>query len=547
MPKILALPELLVSQIKAGEVIERPASALKEMMENAIDSGAKSLKVSIEKGGLSSIVVEDDGEGIDPEDLPMAFARHATSKIASFEDLSKAITMGFRGEALASIASVSRCKIISACEGAGAFEIEAEEGRVGTPVASSRQRGTTVSARDLFFYVPARRKFLRSEQTETSHCREAFSRAALSRPDMAMSFSKDGKIVYRLPSQTALERALALLGNTLSGAVAEVSSVHPPYAIEGFACPVGALPSGRETQLLFVNRRFVRDRLLSHAAKEALVQSRGLGRERDVAFVLFLSLPTEMVDANAHPAKTEVRFKDPRAAHQFVYKALADALAKLPAPPPDSHDAEPRRPLSAEPEDDLFGEAVRTAAGTSPEVSNNAERFLGPLRGGECAWDAGDALWLAPYESLWGVQGALEMSLLAESGELAGREQFIAPSALGLLNWRDILRTRSNQVQALGVDLEWIDNDSCRISFAPEGFDNCDWAASLTALGSALAAGKSDALTLCMALRKGLSPSALGHDEMWRAAAAWMSSRRLARELPHARRLDISSFPRSAP
>lgn len=535
MAKILQLPDTLVSQIKAGEVIERPASAVKEMMENALDSGAKSIKVSIEKGGLSLIKIEDDGEGIEQDDLPLAFARHATSKIRVFEDLFKTTTMGFRGEALASVASVARCKIVSARVGADAFEIEAEDGKIGQVRPSARRVGTTIEVRDLFFYVPARRKFLKSEQTESQHCTQAFARAAMSRPDVAMTLSKDGKVAYRLPAQTALERARALLGNVMSGLVAEVSAEHAPYRISGFACPVGALPSGRETQLLFVNNRFARDRLLTHAAKEALIQSRGLGREREVAFALFLALPTELVDANAHPAKTEVRFKDPRAAHQFVYKALSEALAKLPPPEPDSDGPRVNSPLASgsEREQDLFGEGPGSS-GAGPEVSNEAERFLGPLRGGLCAWDAGDGLWLAPLMALAAVPKALALAASAEEGTLLGREQLLPATASNLGPWRSILEARSSQTQALGLDLDWQDGESCSVAFAPDGFDNCDWSKSLWAIGSLLSQGKSDALALCCALASGLDLPAPGRDQAWMAAAAWMRERRLARELPGA-------------
>lgn len=540
MSKIRQLPDTLVSQIKAGEVVERPASALKELIDNAIDSGASSIKVNIEKGGLSLIQVEDDGEGIFETDLPLAFARHATSKIHTFEDLSHALTMGFRGEALASIASVSRCKIISARSNSPAFEIEAEEGRVHPVQHSNRQQGTTTIVRDLFFYVPARRKFLKSEPTEANYCRDAFSRAAMSRPDIAMSFSKDGKIVYRLPPQTALERAKTLLGNTLSGEIAVVEAEYPPYRITGFASPVGALPSGRETQMLFVNHRFARDKLLMHAAKEALIQSRGLGREREVAFVLFLELPPELVDANAHPAKTEVRFKDPRAAHQFVYKALSDALSKLPAASPDPAAHAPRPLASREPEQNIFGEPSEHAQPHQVmEVANEAERFLGPLRSGYCVWDAGDGLWIAPFSSLATVRSALDLAAMAESGELSGREQLIAPLAQGLSERKSILMSRVNQVQALGLDLEWIDSDSCHVSFAPEGFDNCDWSTSLNELGARLSESKRDALTLCHALCSGLPVPALGQDELWEAASTWMDERRLARELPGARMITL--------
>lgn len=536
---IRQLPETLINQIKAGEVVERPASALKEMMDNAIDSGATTIKASIEKGGLSLISVDDDGLGISVEDLPLAFARHATSKIETFEDLSTVTTMGFRGEALASLAAVSRCKIISKQAGLPAYEISAEEGIIGEVAPSSRQQGTTVSARDLFFYVPARRKFLKSEQTESNHCRDAFVRAAMSRPDIAMTFVKDGKMVYRLPIQTALERAKALIGPSFSGQVATVSATFGAFSITGFAAPMAALPSGKETQLLFVNKRYARDRLLSHAAKEALIQSRGLGRERDVAFVLFFDLPTELVDANAHPAKTEVRFRDPRGAHQFVSRALSDALATLP-PPIDPPLPAGHRPLEhhqpREAEMDLFGDRSAQQAGgpTQPIVSNDSEKFLGVLRGGMCAWDAKNGLWLASPASLSRLSMAIAMAGHAENGDLIGSHLLIPSQAEGLADVQLMLASRGNQLQALGLDIDWLPGGSCSVSSAPDGFDNCDWAESLRALALAFASGRSDALSLCMALASGVESESVDDAALWASARSWMEMRRFAREIPGA-------------
>ena len=534
------LPEVLINQIKAGEVVERPASALKELLENAIDSGAASIKAKIEQGGLGLIQVEDDGCGIDVDDLPLAFARHATSKIRVFEDLARVNTMGFRGEALASLASISRCKIASRREGAPmAFEIEAQEGVVGEPQPSSHPRGTTVSARDLFFYVPARRKFLKSEQTESNHCREAFCRAAMSRPDIAMSFFKDHKPVFRLPAQSALERAKALMGPALAGQIATVEATHGDFSISGFACPLAALPSGRETQMLFVNRRFARDRLLTHAAKEALGQSRGLGREREVGFVLFFDLPPELVDANVHPAKTEVRFRDPRGAHQFVYKALLDALSTLPPPAPlEEPSARPQALAhhAREPELDLFGARQAPAA-----VANDAESFLGPLRGGLCAWDAGDALWAVPCHALSLIPIALDLADQAEQGSLAAGALLIPARIQDAGERSALLRQRERQLLALGLEAQWTGESSCEIHFAPEGFDNCDWQASLSALGEAFAQGKTDAVALALALCQGLPAPEPDDQALWLAARQWMDRRRLAREIPGATRIALPS------
>ena len=580
MAKIHQLSELLISQIKAGEVIERPSSALKELLDNAIDSGADTIKASIEKGGLSLISVEDNGEGIAQDDLVLAFARHATSKIKTFEDLSHAKTMGFRGEALASLAAISKCKITSATAEGSCYSIEAEEGKTSEVISSARQKGTTTSARDLFFYVPARRKFLKSEPTEAGHCRDVFVRAALSRPDIAMSFFKDGKPVYRLPAQTARERAIALIGSSFSGELASVSAAFGDYSIEGFCAPMGSLPSGKETQLLFVNKRYARDKLLNHAAKEALIKSRGLGREKEVAFVLHFELPTESVDSNAHPAKTEVRFKDPRAAHQFVYKALCDALATLPPPEPLVNDPSfAHRPLGAdlrekEQDSDLFGEGSAPSGsngGYTPsyptsyqksypnssqqnsyissrdsgssgsswsskrEISSEAESYLGLLRSGYCGWDSAEGIWLVHPSSLLKAELAMKMADLAESGELSACEQLIAAKFEGLEDIGGILKSRKAQLISLGIEINWLSAGEGEITFAPDSFDNCKWSESLRYVSTCLLSGKTDALSLCLALCRGLPEQVADEEKLASIAAVWMEKRRHSRELPQAK------------
>jgi DNA mismatch repair protein MutL len=336
MTSIRVLPELLVSQIAAGEVVERPASVLKELIENAIDAGASAITVTLDEGGMRRVQVEDDGEGIARDDLPLALARHATSKIRSLADLEGVATMGFRGEALASIASVSRLSIASRTGlAAHGSSVSAEGAQLGEVTPAARSQGTTVSVADLYFNTPARRKFLRTEATELAHCDEAFRRVALAHCNVAFTLKHNGRVSRHMRAQALAERAALLLGDDLVAASVPIEARSGNLALTGLAgLPQAAKPRA-DTQYFFVNGRFVRDRVLAHAAREAYSQL--LHGDRQPAYVLFLELDPRAVDVNVHPAKTEVRFRDSRAVHQFVKHALERALAPSAAEAPVSY------------------------------------------------------------------------------------------------------------------------------------------------------------------------------------------------------------------
>ena len=338
MSAIRVLPDLLVSQIAAGEVVERPASVLKELIENSIDAGAHAITVTLDEGGTRRVQVEDDGDGIAAEDLPLALARHATSKIRDLADLEGVATMGFRGEALASIASVSRLTIASRTpEAAHGALITGEGARLGELEPAARARGTTVSVADLYFNTPARRKFLRTEATEFGHCDEMFRRVALARCGVAFTLKHNGRVSRHLRAQTLAERAAALLGEDFAAASLAIDARAAGLTLSGLAGTPQAAKPRADVQYFFVNGRFVRDRLLAHAARDAY--SELLHGDRQPAYVLYLELDPRGVDVNVHPAKTEVRFRDSRAVHQFVRHAIQRALAPSAAEAPVAYAA----------------------------------------------------------------------------------------------------------------------------------------------------------------------------------------------------------------
>ncbi|MCX7149083.1 MAG: DNA mismatch repair endonuclease MutL [Rhodocyclales bacterium] len=320
---IKLLPELLISQIAAGEVVERPASVLKELLENSLDAGATRIDVQLEEGGVRTIRVADDGAGIAPDDLPPALARHATSKIASLDDLERVASYGFRGEALAAIAAVARVTITSRhASQSHAFRLR-NEADAAEPAALAN--GTVIEVADLYFNTPARRKFLKTEATEFAHCDEVVRRMALARPDVAFTLSHNGSAKRRLASADFPRRAREIIGEEFFPHARPLAATAGQLRLSGLAALPAYSRSGRDEQYFFVNGRFVRDKLLAHAARQAWADI--LHGARHPAYVLFLELDPAGVDVNVHPAKTEVRFRDARGIHQFVFHALQRTLA----------------------------------------------------------------------------------------------------------------------------------------------------------------------------------------------------------------------------
>ncbi len=351
---IRELPDELVSQIAAGEVVERPASVVRELVDNALDAGASEITVRLSGGGVRAILVEDNGSGIAADELPLALRRHATSKIATLADLESVATMGFRGEALAAIASVAELAITSrASDAPHAQRIDARSGEL-TPAA--RAVGTSVEMRELFFSTPARRKFLKTENTELAHALEAVRRHALARPDVSFAIWHDGKLQqqWRAAQGGAPQRVRDVLGDAF---IANSRAVEVDLGLLRISGRVGTADAARaraDHQYLYVNGRFVRDRLLAHGVRSAYEDV--LHGARQPSYAIFIDIAPDSVDVNVHPTKIEVRFRNGREVHQALRHAVESALA-------------PTRALAAASEGSTSGTAATSSAGEAARVA----------------------------------------------------------------------------------------------------------------------------------------------------------------------------------
>ena len=377
---IQLLPDILVSQIAAGEVVERPSAVVKELLENAIDAGATQIDIRLEGGGVKRIAVTDNGCGIPPEQLALALTRHATSKIANLHDLENVATLGFRGEALASIASVADMTLQSRSAGQPyAWQIRGNDPAMTLSPVSGAQ-GTTVDVRELYANTPARRKFLKSEQIEYGHCAEVVRRIALSRPGIRFNLSHNGKTTAQYLANNLSQRCHQILGETFLSSTLPVDITagegDDKLSLAGFiGLPTASRPRG-DMQYLYVNGRFVRDRLLTHAVRAAYEDV--LHGNRFPVYLLYLTLDPSRVDVNVHPAKTEVRFRDSRAIHHFIYQSIGRMLSQtLPsATETQADESQPTTTTSYRPSTPSSSVSWRhTPPPTSLRIAQNTEAY----------------------------------------------------------------------------------------------------------------------------------------------------------------------------
>ncbi len=376
MNRIRRLDPTLVNQIAAGEVVERPASIVKELVENAIDAGAGRIDIELEDGGLSLIRVADDGGGILPDDLPLAVAAHATSKLATADDLARVATLGFRGEALASIAAVARLRIVSRTPGAdAAAELRAEPGRLDGPSPCAAPVGTTVEARNLFFNLPARRKFLRQPATELTHVTEQIARVALSHPHIAFSQVSNGRTLRSLPAGVDRRGRLAdFYGPELAEDVIAVHRVERDLTVDALVAPPASARASPKWQYVFLNGRYIADRAIQFAIREAY---RGLVEPSryPVAFV-FLTIDPAAYDVNVHPTKTEVRWRDHGLVQSQVLAVLREALLSRDLTPAWKLPGRPAEAADERPDDSQRAAGVRAAIADFLRSAPPAQRVI---------------------------------------------------------------------------------------------------------------------------------------------------------------------------
>ncbi|MCZ3384746.1 MULTISPECIES: DNA mismatch repair endonuclease MutL [Kosakonia] len=429
---IQVLPPQLANQIAAGEVVERPASVVKELVENSLDAGATRIDIDIERGGAKLIRIRDNGVGIKKEELALALARHATSKIASLDDLEAIISLGFRGEALASISSVSRLTLTSrTAEQQEAWQAYAEGREMAVTVKpAAHPVGTTLEVLDLFYNTPARRKFMRTEKTEFGHIDEVIRRIALARFDVTINLNHNGKLVrqYRAVAEGGQkERRLgAICGTAFLEQALAIEWQHGDLALRGWvADPKSTSSAFAEIQYCYVNGRMMRDRLINHAIRQACEDK--LGADQQPAFVLYLEIDPHQVDVNVHPAKHEVRFHQSRLVHDFIYQGVLSVLQQQ---------IETPLPLSEEPAPRALPEN-RVAAGRNqfaePLIAREppAPRVSTPSSGGARSNTAGAQPWPNAQPGYQKQQGALYRQLL-ETPVVERKNENVAPVAPAL-------------------------------------------------------------------------------------------------------------------
>ena len=515
--RIQPLPSHLVNQIAAGEVVERPASVAKELIENSLDAGADRIEVDLEQGGVKLLRVRDNGDGIAPDELALALARHATNKIASLADLEAVATLGFRGEALPSIASVSRLEIASRRRGADRGWRLAGEG--SEPIPAAHPEGTTVEVRDLFYNTPARRKFLRAEKTELQHIEALVRRIALARPDVGLRLGHNGRPLLQLaptegdPARVA-QRLRELLGSGFVEHALAVNEGAVGLHLTGWVVAPAFSRSQGDLQFFYVNGRVVRDKLVTHALRQAYQDV--LHHSRHPAYLLYLEIPPTQVDVNVHPAKHEVRFREGRQVHDFIFRALhrrlADGAQGLggpaadlgapvgPLPEPPQVEAQPpaispwpgpgrqqAMPLSIREATRGHGfsfAAQRPIAGTvPPELSGGGDTpaaghplgfALGQLHGAYILAQAEDGLTIVDMHAAHERIGYERLKLAWDRGEVR-RQPLLVPIAVQVSRGEaDLAEAQVDLIRDLGLVVDRIGAESLVVREIPAALQGAD-------------------------------------------------------------------------
>lgn len=488
---IQLLPTQLANQIAAGEVVERPASVIKELVENSLDAGATDIHIDIEKGGSRRILIRDNGKGIPQQELTLALSRHATSKISTLDDLEAIMSLGFRGEALASISSVSRLRLVSrTAEQESAFSAFCEGRDMAVTIEpSAHPIGTSVDVEDLFFNTPARRKFLRTEKTEFGHIEEVVRRIALAYPNVSFRLNHNGQSVRHYPAlrqgAEPLTRIGRIVGKRFADEAIYLEQEYGDLTLQGWLSPPEACRHQNDVQYFYVNERMMRDRLLNHAVRQAYGEM--LGDDRQPSFVLYLTLPARDVDVNVHPAKHEVRFHQSRQVHDFVLTTLRDALAQSAGFTPDIAQEvpqhhysapDPSRYVAASPAPRLLGgghsNSVPRAAAESWQ-----QMMATPLLAGEQAdWQP-----LHPLNAEWLLMVKAEELAVVKMAELQAAftrrklelaittglsgQPLLLPTQVAIVNVASCLAAYQMHLSRLGVQLKLVSGDQCAILQVP--------------------------------------------------------------------------------
>lgn len=505
MPRIHRLSEFVANQIAAGEVVERPASIVKELIENSLDAGARSIRTTIEHGGVKRIVVQDDGCGIAPDDLRLAVSRFATSKIRGPDDLDGVETLGFRGEALASAASVSRLSITSAIAAGSGSNLTLAGGTEETFRPAPHPVGTTVEVADLFYNTPARRKFLKTERTETGHVSDVVRRLALAHADVAFELRHGQRVLERLPAGRGLD---AIMGNEFLSQSTAIDTGNGDLRLSGWIGLPGYTRAQANAQFFFVNGRVVQDRLASHAVRQAYRDVMFHGRHP--VFVLFLELDPGSVDVNVHPTKREVRFRDSRRVHDFVFASLHRLLSdarpetdlgaatndRLPPGSPHGHAAYPQSSMSLA---SLVAEVPATAVRDVPATEDGDVPPLGyalaQLHGVYILSQNKDGLVVVDMHAAHERITYEKLKTDYGGGKLTA-QRLLVPIPLDVTpREADLVETHGKELASLGLGMDRTGPRSCVIREAPSLLADCNIAALVRDLLDEIAEfGTSDAI-----------------------------------------------------